>query len=78
MILLHLFIYIIMITLGYCMGILFPYIPWLTLWSFSIAGVITWRLLKRREQARLLHVLQTAEAAADAKAEEVLNKLTAI
>jgi hypothetical protein len=58
MILIHIALYISMLTIGCICGMLFPGIPWLGLWLFSTFAVIGWRSAKLKQQRDLHKVMQ--------------------
>jgi hypothetical protein len=59
--LLHLAIYSFMFGLGMIGGILFPDLPWLTMFLFGSLGVFMLRSHKARQASRLQIVLRHAE-----------------
>jgi hypothetical protein len=58
MILIHIALYIVMLTIGCICGLLYPQIPWVGLWAFSSFAVITWRLAKLNQQRQFKQIMQ--------------------
>jgi hypothetical protein len=58
MILIHIALYIVMLTIGCVCGLLYPQIPWVGLWLFSSFAVVGWRMAKLNQQRQFKQIMQ--------------------
>jgi hypothetical protein len=60
MIYLHTALYAFSLSIGFIMGILFPQLPWVTLWLLVTPAVLAYRLHTRRQQRQLQAIIDIA------------------
>jgi hypothetical protein len=59
MLLIHIALYASMLSLGFVVGVLFPQLPWIPLWIFSMFAVFGFRIAETNRQRAMAHLVET-------------------